>query len=337
VLPDVQLVLYQGCVVTDRVKGCCELLLHESQAWPRLSPSEIAGLLAQADHTPPPVPSSDALPDAFAEDDTDYDDYLDKVERSLRYIAAGDIYQVQIGHELSIRSDVDPVEVYLRLRDRNASPYMYLSPIAGHMVVGASPELFARVVDGSVTMRPIAGTIPRGMADDEARARRLREDPKERAEHTMLVDLCRNDLGRICQPDTLAVTDHFVTERYSHVLHLVSTVVAQAEEDKDGFDIIAALFPAGTMTGTPKIRSMEIIEELENSRRNLYAGAVGLVDVGGYVNMALCIRTLVHHNGVYRTRASAGVVADSVGEREWTETLAKASAGYWAVTGKELL
>lgn len=336
-LPDVQLVLYQGCVVTERAGGRSELLLHESAAWPPIDPADIAGLLAQADPTPPPVPGSDVLPAAFTEDDTDHDDFLDKVDRSLGYIAAGDIYQVQIGHELTIRSGVDPVEVYLRLRDRNASPYMYLTPIAEHMVIGASPELFARVEDGTVTMRPIAGTIPRGTADDESIAHRLSRDPKERAEHTMLVDLCRNDLGRICRPDTLAVADHFVIERYSHVLHLVSTVVGQAEEGKDGFDIIAALFPAGTMTGTPKIRSMEIIEELESTRRDLYAGALGLVDIGGYVNMALCIRTLVHHDGVYRTRASAGVVADSVGEREWTETLAKMSAGYWAVTGKELL
>jgi 2-amino-4-deoxychorismate synthase len=333
-LPDVQLMLYQGCLITDRTGGDSELLLHESAAWPGLNSDEIAELLADAEREPPAIP--DAPPEALVEDDTEYDEYLDKVTKSLGYIGIGDIYQVQIGHELTIRSAIDPLDVYLRLRDRNASPYMYLTTIAGHTVIGASPEMFARVEDGTVTMRPIAGTMPRGAADDEVAARRLRRDPKELAEHTMLVDLCRNDLGRICRPDTLAVPDHFVIERYSHVLHMVSTVTAEMEDGTDGFDIVAALFPAGTMTGTPKIRSMEIIEELEHSRRGLYAGALGLIDVGGYINMALCIRTLIHHAGRYRTRASAGVVADSVADREWTETLAKLGAAYWAVTGREL-
>src|SRR5690606_20996548 len=158
---------------------------------------------------------------------------------------------------------------------------------------------------------------PRGVADDEVSAARLRDDPKEIAEHIMLVDLCRNDIGRICERDSLDVPDRLVVERYSHVLHLVSTVTGRVERGKDAFDIIPALFPAGTMTGAPKIRAMEIIEEVECSRRGLYAGALGLIDVGGYVNLALCIRTLLHRDGVYRTRASAGIVADSVAEREW--------------------
>jgi anthranilate synthase component 1 len=242
---------------------------------------------------------------------------------------------VQIGHELAIRSTADPLTVYRRLRERNPSPYMYLATLAGQRVIGASPELFVRIEDRTVTMRPIAGTVPRGGHADLETSHRLLADPKEVAEHIMLVDLCRNDIGRIARRDTLHVSDQLAVERYSHVLHLVSTVHGRAE--KDAYDTIAALFPAGTMTGTPKIRAMEIIESVERSRRGLYAGALGLIDVGGYTNLALCIRTLFHHGGVYRTRASAGIVADSAPGAEWTETLAKMSATHWAVTGKELL
>ncbi|NNJ08408.1 anthranilate synthase component I family protein [Streptomyces sp. PKU-MA01144] len=334
-LPDVQIVLHQGCVVRDLADGRTELLLHESDAWPPLAAPEITALLEHAEHTHP-EPDADTFPESAVSDDTDPEAFRRDVGRCLEHIAIGDIYQVQIGHELAMRSDAAPVEVYQRLRRRNASPYMYLASVGGQCVIGASPELFVRIEDGVVTMRPIAGTLPR-TGDDEAAAERLSSDPKEIAEHTMLVDLCRNDIGRIARADSLAVPDEFVVERYSHVLHLVSTVVGQAEPDKDAFDAVAALFPAGTMTGTPKIRAMEIIESLEHSRRGLYAGALGLIDVGGYTNLALCIRTLFHRDGVYRTRASAGIVADSDPASEWRETLAKMSAAHWAVTGKELL
>ncbi|MFD8645414.1 anthranilate synthase component I family protein [Streptomyces zaomyceticus] len=334
-LPDVHLVLHQGCVVTDLDSGSGELLLHESDHWRAFDPAEVTALLAraEADH---PVPAAGPVPASSASDDTDPDAYRRDVERALKHIAVGDIYQVQLGHELTIRSAVDPIDVYQRMRTHNASPYMYLAHVRGQTVLGASPELFVRVEDGTVTMRPIAGTVPRD-GDDEAAGARLLADEKEIAEHIMLVDLCRNDIGRICRADTLEVPDELIVERYSHVLHLVSTVVGEAEPDRDTYDIIAALFPAGTMTGTPKIRAMEIIEQIERSRRGLYAGAIGVIDVGGYTNLALCIRTLFHEDGMYRTRASAGVVADSVPEREWTETLAKMSAAHWAVTGKGLL
>ncbi|MFD6183024.1 anthranilate synthase component I family protein [Streptomyces goshikiensis] len=335
-LPDVQLVLHQGCVVKDLDSERTELLIHESDAWPALQAQDIASLLARAGHTHP-EPAVDTVPDASVSDDTDVQTFRGDVERCLKHIALGDIYQVQIGHELTIRSEADPVGVYERLRRRNASPYMYLASVGGQRVIGASPELFVRIEQGAVTMRPIAGTLPRTGTDDEAAAKQLSSDPKEIAEHTMLVDLCRNDIGRIALADSLELPDEFVVERYSHVLHLVSTVVGRLDPQKDAFDAIAALFPAGTMTGTPKIRAMEIIESIENSRRGLYAGALGLIDVGGYTNLALCIRTLFHHDGTYRTRASAGIVADSDPANEWRETLAKMSAAHWAVTGKELL
>jgi anthranilate/para-aminobenzoate synthase component I len=334
-VPDVHLVLYQGMVHTDLATGRSGLVLHHSPAWPALDATELTGLVAGAgtvDAAPTSAPATGEI-----DDDTDRETYLSHVDKCLGHIAIGDIYQVQIGHEITIHSEADPVEVYLRLRERNASPYMFLTPLGRHTAVGASPELFVRVEDGEVVMRPIAGTLPRGVVDDDTGAAQLSGNPKEIAEHVMLLDLCRNDIGRICRRDTLTVRDEMVVEKYSHVLHLVSTVVGQADPDVDGYDIIAALFPAGTMTGAPKIRAMEIIEEVEARRRGLYAGALGLVGFGGYVNLCLCIRTLIHHGGAYRTRASAGVVADSDAAREWTETLAKSSAAYWAVTGRELL
>lgn len=336
-LPDIHLVLHQGCVTADLADGATELLLHECEHWPSLDEEEIAALLVRECGDGSPRPGEADPPAATVTDDSDPELFRADVERCLQHIAVGDIYQVQIGHELTMRSEAAPIDVYRRLRRRNASPYMYMASVGGQSAIGASPELFVRIEDGTVVMRPIAGTLPRSGRDDEAAARTLAQDPKEIAEHTMLVDLCRNDIGRICTADTLDVPDQLIVERYSHVLHLVSTVEARVEEGKDSFDVIAALFPAGTMTGTPKIRAMEIIESVERSRRGLYAGALGLIDVGGYTNLALCIRTLFHQDGAYRTRASAGIVADSRPESEWRETLAKMSAAYWAVTGKELL
>lgn len=336
-VPDVHLVLYQGLVRVDLRTDKSELLVHQSPHWDDMDIGEVAELLTSSQtEAAHPATESDEL-GAQADDDTERDTYLSNVDRCLQHIAVGDIYQVQIGHELTIQSAADPLAVYRRLRARNASPYMYVAPVRDSTVVGASPELFVRVTDGEAVMRPIAGTVPRGATDDEVAAELLRSDPKEIAEHVMLVDLCRNDIGRICQRDTLDVREQMKVEQYSHVLHLVSTVVGRVASEMDSYDVIAALFPSGTMTGAPKIRAMEIIESIETRRRGLYAGALGVIGAGGYVNLALCIRTLIHHDGAYHTRSSAGVVADSDAGREWTETLAKSSAAYWAVTGRELL
>ncbi|WP_405095696.1 anthranilate synthase component I family protein [Micromonospora sp. NBC_01412] len=348
-LPHACLVLHRGLVRFDLVTGTAELLLHRSPLWPDDPADALVALLDAAapersgDAAPAgagdPSAAEVPMPPFVVDDDVAEADYHRTVDRCLGHIAAGDIYQVQIGHELTIRSDADPVRVYERLRRRNPSPYMYLAPLAGQTVIGASPELFVRVEDGTATMRPIAGTAPRvgDPARDRAVGERLSTDPKEIAEHVMLVDLCRNDIGRICRPDTLDVPETLVVERYSHVLHLVSTVSGEVSPELDTYDVLAAVFPAGTMTGAPKIRAMEIIESMEASRRGLYAGAIGLIGTGGHVNLALCIRTVLHDGESYHTRASAGVVADSRPEREWRETLAKLSAGYWAVTGEELL
>jgi anthranilate/para-aminobenzoate synthase component I len=326
--PDVCVVLHRGRVRFDLATGEAELLVHHSDLWPDLEPDAVLDALRVA----PEVPGS-PIPPAVCVDETDETAFRRNVRRALDHIAIGDIYQVQIGHELRITSSLAPIDAYRRLRERNPSPYMYLAHFAGHTVIGASPELFVRFADGVATMRPIAGTIPLD-AGPEAAAR-LRADPKEIAEHVMLVDLCRNDIGRVCDRDTLDVPDMLVVDRYSHVAHLVSTVIGRVS-DVDAYEVVRALFPSGTMTGAPKIRAMEIIESIETSRRGLYAGALGLIDFDGTLNLALCIRSLTHAGTTYRTRASAGVVADSDPGKEWRETLAKMSAAYWAVTGKEL-
>ncbi|MEU7907090.1 anthranilate synthase component I family protein [Actinoplanes sp. NPDC049118] len=338
-LPDACLVLHRGLVRFDLGGGETELLLHRGDCWPDDPADELMTLLAASAGRGEPRPGPDVPPPLAVSDDIDRPDYHDTVDRCLEHIAAGDIYQVQIGHQVTIHSAADPVEVYRRLRERNPSPYMSMAPLVGRTLISASPELFVRVEGGTATMRPIAGTAPRGAGGvgDEAIGERLRSDPKEIAEHIMLVDLCRNDIGRICEPDTLRVTDTMSVEAYSHVLHLVSSVEGAVRPGLDSYAVLAALFPAGTMTGAPKIRAMEIIESMEHSRRGLYAGAFGLIGLGGYVDLALCIRSLVHDDGRYRARASAGVVADSQADREWRETLAKLSATYWAVTGEELL
>ncbi|GLZ35164.1 anthranilate synthase component I [Lentzea sp. NBRC 105346] len=326
--PDVCVVLHRGRIRIP-VDGEAELIVHHSDLWPDLEPDVVVDALSitRFEHDTP-------VPQAVCHDETDEPTFRRNVRKALDHIAIGDIYQVQIGHELRITSPLAPAEVYRRLRDRNPSPYMYLARFAGHTVIGASPELFVRFEDGVATMRPIAGTIP--LDAGPAAAARLRADPKEIAEHVMLVDLCRNDIGRVCDRDTLDVPDMLVVDRYSHVAHLVSTVVGRVS-DVDAYEVVRALFPSGTMTGAPKIRAMEIIESIETSRRGLYAGALGLIDFDGTVNLALCIRSLTHRGDTYRTRASAGVVADSDPGAEWRETLAKMSAAYWAVTGKELV
>jgi 2-amino-4-deoxychorismate synthase len=347
-LPDLSLVLHAGAVRIDHRTGRADLLLHDSAAWPVPVAAETLSLLTGPPRIDPVtlIPRQTRRtrrtrgPEDGPVDDTTQAQYVDRAGRCLEHIAAGDIYQVQIGHEMQFASDAAPLEIYERLRRRNPSPYAYLADVAGHSVVGASPELFVRSAAGQVTMRPIAGTAPAGDGSELTRERvgsALRRDPKEIAEHVMLVDLCRNDIGKVSRPGSLDVPVLMSVEQYSHVMHLVSTVSGQLAPGRDAWDVVRATFPAGTMTGAPKLRAMEIIEETESSPRGLYAGAIGLIDVGGWVDLALCIRTLIRPpGGRFTTRASAGVVADSCAEAEWQETLAKMGACHWAVTGQEL-
>ncbi len=221
-----------------------------------------------------------------------------------------------------------PFDIYRALRSLNPSPYMYFLSLGDMDIVGSSPEILVREQQGTVTVRPIAGTRPRGRSteEDQALERELLADEKERAEHIMLVDLGRNDIGRVCHFGSVQVDNLMTIERYSHVMHIVSNVVGQLRPTKDSFDVLRATFPAGTVSGAPKIRAMEIIDELETTRRGPYAGALGYISFSGDMDMAITIRTILIKNGVATVQAGAGIVADSVPEREHQECMNKARA-----------
>lgn len=287
---------------------------------------------ADADH------GAEGLPPFTFHDEMTKDQFVSKVETCKDYIRAGDIYQVQIGHRIEIQSAVSPVEVYRRLRQRNPSPYMAIAPISGGVMVVASPELFVRKEGARAAMRPIAGTARKTeWATLESAQAMLLSDEKECAEHIMLVDLCRNDLGRVAEYGSLDVPELMIIEEYSHLYHMVSEVQVAVRSPFDVYDTIEATFPAGTVTGAPKVRAMEIIEELELSRREYYAGAFGLVPFSGDCVLGLSIRMTQFREGTYTIRASAGIVADSDPASEWRETMTKMSATFWAITGEELL
>lgn len=250
------------------------------------------------------------------------------VRRAKRYIKAGDIFQVVPSQRFSVKTDSGPFDIYRALRRINPSPYMYLLRFKEVDIIGSSPELLIRVEDGVVETRPIAGTRPRGRCDDEDMAleRELLADEKERAEHVMLVDLGRNDLGRVCVYGTIHTPEFMGIERYSHVMHIVSSVKGRLSKDKDHFDALKACFPAGTVTGAPKIRAMEIIDELENVKRGVYAGCVGYFGFSGNLDSCITIRTILLKDGTAYIQAGAGIVADSEEGREYDECCNKARA-----------
>jgi anthranilate synthase component 1 len=256
-------------------------------------------------------------------------DFEHHVERIREYIAAGDIFQGVLSQRLTVPLHATPFDLYRALRSLNPSPYLYFLELDGLSLVGSSPEVLVRLEEGTVTVRPIAGTRPRGSSEEEDRTltEELLADEKERAEHLMLVDLGRNDVGRIARYGTVRVTDFMTVERYSHVLHMVSQVVGELRSGLTAMDVFRACFPAGTVTGAPKIRAMQILDELEPVRRGVYAGAVGYFAYGGQtMDTAIAIRTLVAADGMAHVQAGAGIVADSVPAREYEETLAKARA-----------
>jgi anthranilate synthase component 1 len=252
--------------------------------------------------------------------------FEDAVRKCVEYIRAGDIFQVVISQRLSVPLAVDPFEVYRTLRVVNPSPFMFFLRTPECTLVGSSPEILVRVVEGKVTVRPLAGTRRRGRteAEDQRLAEELLADPKERAEHVMLVDLGRNDVGRVARYGSVEVSDVMVIERYSHVMHITSNVTGQLQEGRDAFDALAACLPAGTVSGAPKVRAMQIIDEIEPHRRGPYAGAVGYIDFAGNMDTCIALRTIVIQNGMAYVQVGAGIVADSVPEREYEETLNKA-------------
>jgi anthranilate synthase component I len=255
-------------------------------------------------------------------------DYRDAVVRAQAYIAAGDVFQVVLSRKRAVQCPHDPFTVYRALRMVNPSPYMYFLKDGDSAIAGASPEMLVRVEGRRAEMRPIAGTRPRGAtAEEDARlVEELAGDAKERAEHLMLVDLSRNDLGRVCRFNSVTVPELMKVERYSHVSHLVSTVTGELAEGRDALDALVATFPAGTLSGAPKVRAMEIIDELEPLPRGLYGGAVGYIDLRGNLDFCITIRTLLLERGRAVFQAGAGIVADSDPEAEQRETEAKAAA-----------
>ena len=286
---------------------------------------------------PAALPSLDLRADApAAEGVSSYerDRFLADVDRIKEYIAAGDAFQVLLARRIRVPHDFPSDALYRALRALNPSPYMYHLVLDGLELVGSSPELLVRVDAGAVTVRPIAGTRPRGATPeaDAEMAAELASDEKERAEHVMLVDLGRNDVGRVAEYGSVVVSDFMTVERYSHVLHLVSQVTGRLRPGLDALDALRATFPAGTMTGAPKVRAMQIIDELEPERRGPYAGAVGYIGAGGgRMDLAITIRTCVLHDGVASIQAGAGIVQDSVAASEWAETENKARAVLTAI------
>ncbi|WP_306522448.1 anthranilate synthase component I [Gemmatimonas sp.] len=282
---------------------------------------------------PPLQLHHDATP-AVARSTYERDAFLHDVARIKEYILSGDVFQALLARRMEVPLDFDPTTLYRTLRALNPSPYMFHLQLDGFELVGSSPEMMLRVAEGKVTLRPIAGTRPRGRteAEDQALADELINDEKERAEHVMLVDLGRNDVGRLAKYGSVEVTDLMIIEKYSHVFHIVSQVEGRLPQGASALDAFRAVFPAGTMTGAPKVRAMEIIDELEPERRGAYAGALGVIGAGDTrMDLAITIRTCVIADGVASVQAGAGIVHDSVPDKEWEETENKARAMLTAI------
>ncbi len=276
-----------------------------------------------------PAPAANAGAETSAtESNTSHVDYLAMVEKAKEYIRAGDIFQVVPSQRFRRKFELPAFSLYRALRRLNPSPFLYFLNFPGFAIVGSSPEILVRLRDGKVTIRPIAGTRPRGKTPEEDKrlADELMADEKERAEHLMLLDLGRNDVGRVVETGTVTVTDQFFIERYSHVMHLVSNVEGKIRPGLDAVDALVAGFPAGTLSGAPKVRAMEIIDELEKEKRGVYAGAVGYFAANGTMDTCIVLRTAVVKDGVMYVQAGGGVVADSNPESEFQETVSKAKA-----------
>ena len=337
-VPDIVLMLSDELAVVDNLSGKLHLIVYvdvaahggpaSAHAYAQRRLTELRlGLRA---HAPLPVyvPAGHAQSSAAPVSEIGREAFLKAVAKCKRYIVDGDIMQVQISQRISQAFDAPPINLYRALRSINPSPYMFFFNMGDFQIVGASPEILVRQEGKKITVRPIAGTRQRGETPERDREleEELRNDPKELAEHLMLIDLGRNDLGRVAKTGSVKVTEQFVVERYSHVMHLVSNVEAEIRDDVGPIDLLRATFPAGTVTGTPKVRAMEIIDELEPSKRGVYAGAAGYLGFNGNMDLAISIRTGVVKDGTLYVQAAAGIVADSVAELEWQETENKARA-----------
>ena len=341
--PDIVMMVSEELVVFDNLRGRMQLIRLVDPDTPDAYDNALERLRTHAKalrNAPPELPRSPANK-VVTEDDfvSSFGEqaFKESVERIREYIAAGDVMQVVLAQRMSLPFGADPINLYRSLRSLNPSPYMYFMDLADFQIVSSSPEILARVEQGMVTNRPLAGTRRRGHTpdEDEAMERELLADPKELAEHLMLIDLGRNDVGRVAETGSVHVTDQFTIERYSHVMHISSNVTGRLRADLGPLDVLRAALPVGTLSGAPKIRAMEIIDELEPVRRGIYGGAVGYLAWHGNMDMAIAIRTAVISDGTLYIEAGGGIVADSQPRLEWKESLNKGRAIFRAAAAAE--
>lgn len=338
--PDILLMVSDEVVVFDNLSGKMYVVIHVN---PEIADAyNVAGqrldaLVDKLRQATPEYDHGDSSGGKVKESDFvsgfTEDGFKVAVERVKEYIVEGDVMQTVLSQRLSIPFTNEPLDLYRALRSLNPSPYMYFLDLGDFHIVGSSPEILTRVEDGEVTVRPIAGTRPRGKTEEQDKALEadLLADPKELAEHLMLIDLGRNDVGRVAEVGTVELTDKMLIERYSHVMHIVSNVTGKLKKGMSAMDALRATFPAGTVSGAPKIRAMEIIDELEPVKRGVYSGAVGYISWSGNMDTAIAIRTAVIKDKVLHIQAGAGIVADSVPQNEWDETMNKGRAIFRAV------
>lgn len=338
--PDILLMLSDEFVVFDNLKGEIQFVCYVDPADPNALSNADAKLNALTSRIEQPVPNSTRHPDTRERDEPEfsseygYDAFLSAVEKIKSYIIEGDTMQVVLAQRLSTEIEAPPIDVYRALRHLNPSPYLYFMDLGDFHIVGSSPEILVRLEGDTITTRPLAGTRPRGDTEqeDQALEKELLADPKELAEHLMLIDLGRNDVGKVAQTGSVSVTEQMVIERYSNVMHISSNIEGKIAADKDAIDVLRATLPVGTLSGAPKIRAMEIIDELEPTKRGVYGGAVGYISWNGNMDTAIAIRTAVVKDRRLFIQAGCGIVADSVPELEWEETMNKGRAMFRAVS-----
>ncbi|MEK7991564.1 MAG: anthranilate synthase component I [Thiotrichaceae bacterium] len=336
--PDILLMVSDEVLIFDNLKGEIFLVVHanpEQENALQQAESRLDQLVVKLKQ---PLPQQ-AKTTAYNIDESDfktgfgYEEFKQAVEKTKHYIVEGDIMQAVLSQRLSLPCAIPPLNIYRALRYLNPSPYMFYIDLDDFHIVGSSPEILVRFQDNEVTVRPIAGTRPRGKtrAEDIELEQDLLADPKELAEHIMLIDLGRNDVGRVAEIGSVKLTEKMIVERYSHVMHIVSNVTGQLKPDLSAIDVLKATFPAGTLSGAPKIRAMEIIDEFEPVKRGVYGGAVGYIAWHGDMDTAIAIRTAVIKDEMLHLQVGAGIVADSVPENEWQETMNKGRAVFRAV------
>jgi len=341
--PDILLMVSEEVLVVDNLAGTSRLIVNADPATEEAferSQQRLQDLVARLPQPMVPLPevrldaSDSAQLEQQAESDFTQEQYEAAVDRVKEYVLAGDVMQVVPSQRMSLPFDAPPLNLYRALRNLNPSPYMYFLDLDDFHIVGSSPEILARLEKGVVTVRPIAGTRRRGHTEEEdvALEEELLADPKEIAEHLMLIDLGRNDVGRIAEIGSVQLSDKMVVERYSHVMHIVSNVTGQLKAGRSAIDVLRATLPAGTLSGAPKVRAMQIIDELEPVKRGVYGGAVGYISWAGDMDTAIAIRTAVIKDGRLYVQAGGGVVADSVPRLEWKETRNKARAVFRAAS-----